>query len=112
MLQELKYFDSFHVAGPLVFNDLMIGSQIMLFPETGNEIDSHAVALYFEDQKIGYIPADQNECIASPKCFRQDTKSSLQLSSSFPHMNIRRNRLELFYIFVTEMKIRKKKQPF
>lgn len=32
--------------------------------EVGNKFDEFAVALYFENEKIGYIPRDKNEVIA------------------------------------------------
>ena len=32
--------------------------------EAGNEYDEFAIALYFEKEKIGYIPKDKNEVIA------------------------------------------------
>lgn len=60
----------FHIAGfsyyegPIVFDNLKIGTQLIMKREADNRYDQHAIALYFEDTKLGFIPQGQNEILA------------------------------------------------
>ena len=44
--------------------DLKVGSQLQLVRERENRFDPHAVAIYYEDYKLGFIPRGENELIA------------------------------------------------
>lgn len=61
------FFDHFPVAGtvyydlPLVFTNMQIGDRLILKPEPNNRYDEFAVAIYFGDHKIGFVPRDCNE---------------------------------------------------
>ncbi len=44
--------------------ELKIGSKLDLERETNNPHDPNAVAIYYGDTKLGYIPAAHNEDIA------------------------------------------------
>lgn len=50
--------------GPKIFKKLSIGAEIKMKREKTNNYDSHAIALYFDGQKIGYIPRDDNVILA------------------------------------------------
>ncbi|MBO7300505.1 MAG: HIRAN domain-containing protein [Tidjanibacter sp.] len=53
-----------HWEGCLVMEDLKIGSTIDMERESNNPHDNNAIALYYGDTKLGYIPASHNEEIA------------------------------------------------
>ena len=65
-----KHFTNFHIAGFTyyngvdVFEDLRIGTQLLLKAEPENRFDPNAVAIYFEDEKIGFVPRDENEMLS------------------------------------------------
>ncbi|MEG1546249.1 MAG: HIRAN domain-containing protein [Bacteroides sp.] len=50
--------------GPLVFNKLSIGTLLTLVREEDNKHDYNAIALYFGESKIGFVPASDNEILA------------------------------------------------
>lgn len=49
--------------GAFIFNELKIGTILKLVPEFENPFDKHAIALYFGDEKIGFIPRSENYII-------------------------------------------------
>lgn len=53
-----------HWEGCLVINKLKPGAKLKLERDTHNPFDPHAVAIYYEDTKLGYIPKTQNEDIS------------------------------------------------
>lgn len=66
-MKRSRLFLSFAVAGfqrydgALVFNQLSVGSGLSLVPELDNPYDPCAMALYFDEAMIGYVPRDLNE---------------------------------------------------
>jgi hypothetical protein len=62
-----KYFDSFHIAGFTyhdgvdVFGELKIGTELNMIVEPDNKYDTYAVAIYFNEYKLGYIPRGNNK---------------------------------------------------
>jgi hypothetical protein len=62
-----KHLTHFHIAGftyyegPIVFSQLRIGTPLRLVAEAENKHDPNAVAIYFEENKIGFIPSEKNE---------------------------------------------------
>lgn len=66
-----KSLMSFHIRGfqhwdgALVLNQLQAGSELDLVAEPDNPYDSQAVALYFDQTKLGYIPAEENGLLAT-----------------------------------------------
>jgi len=70
--EKLKrvHLSHFHVAGftyyegPIVFDNLKIGTQLTMKREADNRHDKHAIALYFEDTKLGFIPRGENDMLA------------------------------------------------
>ncbi len=67
---ERVFLKSFLIAGfsyyegAFVFDKMKIGSKLKLKTEPKNVHDEFAVALYFNDKKIGYIPREENKEIA------------------------------------------------
>jgi hypothetical protein len=65
-----NYYDNFNIAGFTyhdgvdVFDELKIGSELLLVVEPDNKYDSYAVAIYFKDHKLGYIPRPKNKYIS------------------------------------------------
>lgn len=49
--------------GAIVFPQLAVGTQLRLEPELDNRYDKNAVALYFDDHKLGYMPRQENRII-------------------------------------------------
>lgn len=64
------HYLNFHIAGfshwegCLVMEELKIGSKLDLEREPNNPHDNKAIALYYGDTKLGYVPAAYNEDIA------------------------------------------------
>ena len=65
-----KFIDRFNIAGftfwdgYLAFDKLRAGVELQLVREEDNRYDPQAVAIYFEDIKLGYIPRDNNEMVS------------------------------------------------
>ncbi len=66
-----KHFDHFNIAGfayyegAIAFNDLKIGTKLKLKPEKKNRYDENAVAIYYKNRKLGFVPAANNKPIAT-----------------------------------------------
>ena len=64
------HLDNFHIAGfgywdgCEAFEHLKIGTKLDLVRETDNPFDPYAVALYYEDYKLGFIPRGSNHDIS------------------------------------------------
>jgi len=65
-----RYFADFHIAGFLyhdgidVFDNLKIGAALTLKAEPENHFDHYAVAIYYEEFQIGYVPRGENEMLS------------------------------------------------
>lgn len=51
----MRYWD-----GALVLDELKVGANLTMIVEENNPHDPDAVALYWKDAKIGYVPRDLN----------------------------------------------------
>ena len=51
----VRYWD-----GALVLDELKVGANLTMIVEENNPHDPDAVALYWKDTKIGYVPRDLN----------------------------------------------------
>ena len=64
------HLDNFHIAGfgywegCEAFRRLKIGTKLELVRESDNQFDPYAVAIYYEDYKLGYIPRGSNNDIS------------------------------------------------
>lgn len=65
-----RMLSSFHIKGfqhwdgVLVLSNMKVGDKLDLVPEFNNPFDPQAIAVYFNDSKLGYVPADENETFA------------------------------------------------
>lgn len=67
---QRQYFNCFiagfsHWEGCLVLNDLKVGTMLDMERELNNPHDPRAVALYYGDTKLGYLPTANNEEISN-----------------------------------------------
>jgi hypothetical protein len=64
-----RHFANFHIAGFTyyngvdVFENLKIGAQLLLKAEPENPFDPNAVAIYYQEDKLGFVPKGENEII-------------------------------------------------
>ncbi|MET3644456.1 HIRAN domain-containing protein [Streptococcus gallinaceus] len=62
-----RHYLDFHLAafayydGLEVIDQLKLGAPVQLMTEPENIHDPHAVVIFFENTKIGYVPADYNQ---------------------------------------------------
>lgn len=54
-----------HYEGCLAINDLKPGVKLVLERELNNPFDPRAVAIYYDNYKLGYIPKTHNEDICT-----------------------------------------------
>ena len=65
----MKVYKTFHIAGIayyealFVIEGLKIGDKLRLKPEE-NMYDEHAVAVYYQEKKLGYLPKQANYSIS------------------------------------------------
>jgi hypothetical protein len=65
-----RHFANFNIAGYTyydgvdVFYELKIGTELNFKAEPENQFDAYAVAIYFNETKLGYIPKGQNKEIS------------------------------------------------
>jgi hypothetical protein len=50
--------------GDAIWSSLTLGDELSVIREASNEHDADAVAVYFQDQKLGYVPRGENHAIA------------------------------------------------
>ena len=50
--------------GCMAFQELKIGSRLRLEREADNKFDPHAVAIYYKDFKLGFIPREDNVMVS------------------------------------------------
>ena len=60
----MRYWD-----GAFIVGELKPGENLTLVPEPQNPHDCDAVAIYWEDTKLGYVPCDENDFLAQLLCF-------------------------------------------
>jgi hypothetical protein len=65
-----RHFSNFYIAGftywdgCMAYEHLKVGTLLRLVREEDNRYDCTAVAIYYEDKKLGYIPSTENATIA------------------------------------------------
>lgn len=70
-IEKHRFFMRFKVAAVtynealFVINDLKPGAIIEMERDEGNKHDGNAIALYYDDYKVGYVPRDKNSELAS-----------------------------------------------
>jgi len=66
MREHLAHFDIAgftYYEGVLAFNELKIGVQLQLKLEEDNKYDARAVAIYYNEFKLGFVPRSENRII-------------------------------------------------
>lgn len=64
-----EHLNHFHISGftyyegALAFNELEIGTQLILEAEPDNKFDARAVAIYYKEHKLGFVPKRENRII-------------------------------------------------
>lgn len=65
-----RHVGNFNIAGftywegCMAFEALKIGTQLRLVREADNKFDPYAVAIYYEDHKLGFVPKGENAMIS------------------------------------------------
>ena len=65
-MENKLYYKSFHISGftyyegPLLMKKLKLGKKLILKAEPENRYDENAVAVYYKNKKIGYVPKEKN----------------------------------------------------
>ncbi|WP_440897477.1 HIRAN domain-containing protein [Amphibacillus sp. Q70] len=68
--ERSRHLMDFHVAGFAyydgldVIDELTLGKHVELIPESDNPYDPEAVAIFYNDRKIGYVPKDKNDLLS------------------------------------------------
>ncbi|MFI3297682.1 MAG: HIRAN domain-containing protein [bacterium] len=69
-MKKRRHFQNFDIAGfsywdgAIVFNELKIGTELELELELDNRYDPRAVAVYFGEAKLGFVPRTCNDAIS------------------------------------------------
>lgn len=69
--EKSRYIDSFHLAGFEYYDGLDIvdelkpGTKVNLVEETDNPHDGDAIAIYYNDIKLGYVPSNHNTFLST-----------------------------------------------
>ena len=70
IVEKRKYFMGCSIAGfaygegCIVMDELKVGSPLELKRDAYNKFDPLAIAIYYKDSKLGYIPQDKNGPLA------------------------------------------------
>lgn len=66
MKTPAEHLANFFIAGltyyeaPICFSELKIGTKLRLVPEPENKYDPRAIAIYYKNHKLGFIPRTEN----------------------------------------------------
>lgn len=66
-----RHLIDFHIAGFAYFDgldvieDLKLGQLVQLVKEEGNPHDANAIAIFYKEHKIGYVPANKNDLLGT-----------------------------------------------
>ncbi len=69
-IMKRRHFANFNIAGftywdgAVVFCELKIGTKLRLVREENNKYDPKAVAIYFGENKLGFVPRCENDAIS------------------------------------------------
>ena len=69
-VEKKVHFCHFHIAGLTyydacdVIDELKVGTMLSLVRDAGNKHDANAIAIFFRDTKLGFVPADDAEQLA------------------------------------------------
>jgi hypothetical protein len=106
MYEPTRQFLSCHVAGfshwygAEVLSEMRPGDELALKAQPDNPYDPHAVEVYYQDAKIGYVPSGNNGLIAQLLFFGHDDVFSARVSAIRPDQHPEQQ--VLMTIFVTD----------
>ena len=87
-----EYYKSFFIAGftynegPMLFKKLKVGKELILKAEPDNCKDENAVAVYCNEHKIGFVPAEKNYSMSKLlKCGHNPFIAIIQLRNQSEH---------------------------
>lgn len=69
-VHERMHFANFFIAGfnyydgCMALEELKVGTKLELVRDEYNKVDVNAIAIYYNDWKLGYVPAQENEMLA------------------------------------------------
>ena len=84
--------------GPQLLDKMEIGDTIKLVREPNNKYDNKAIALYFQNNKIGFIPQMDNQVI----CNMMDA-NLLELQAEISYVNPKKDTWEQVEIIVSNI---------
>ena len=67
IMENKKHYSYFNIAGFMywdgceAFSELKVGQELVLVRESENKYDPEAVAIYYKDMKLGFVPRGDNE---------------------------------------------------
>lgn len=64
LLQQGPVAGFAHYQGEALWSQLQVGDQLTLAREPGNPYDKRAIAIYWRDKKLGYVPRQANYTLA------------------------------------------------
>jgi hypothetical protein len=64
LLQESPIAGFQYYEGDAIWTSLRVGKSLSLVRESFNEYDGDAVAVYFRDHKLGFVPQSENRAVA------------------------------------------------
>ncbi len=70
IVESRKYFMGCNIAGfaygegCIVMDEVKVGTQVQLVRDNYNKFDPLAIAIYYKNSKLGYIPHDKNNLLA------------------------------------------------
>jgi hypothetical protein len=106
MYEPTRQFLSCHVAGfshwygAEVLSEMRPGDELALKAQPDNPYDPHAVEVYYQDAKIGYVPSGDNGVIAQLLFFGHDDVFSARVSAIRPDQHPEQQ--VLMTIFITD----------
>lgn len=88
-----RHIDDFHLAGFAyydgldVIDELKMGQPVTMVREINNPYDKNAVAIFYKDKKIGYIPESHNEMISTLFYYGYDNIFEARIQAAYPEQH-------------------------
>jgi hypothetical protein len=79
LFEKYTYYD-----GVDVFNELKIGTELYFIAEPDNKFDECAVAIYYNEYKLGYVPQNKNKYISKFLNFGHDDLFQIKINKISP----------------------------
>ena len=76
-----------HYAGPSVFGELKVGTELFIQAEPDNPYDPEAVAVFYGDKKIGFLPKDRNDILCRTLLYSSTNPYEVFINRISPEVN-------------------------